>query len=82
LKPLPPTKPTEKLPVVIHLTVVKNPERGDRFFAVVATETQGDEIRRRKVVSIEEGLSQALDEFNRVSTRVYYFGENPITESV
>src|SRR4051812_31564369 len=82
MKPLSPTKETNKLPAICHLTIVKNPEKGDRFYAVVATETQGDEIRRRTVVSIEEGLQQAMDEFARIATRVYWFNESAFDGSV
>ncbi len=75
MKPLPPVKPTEKLPVTHHLTIVPSPEKGDRYFAVVATEMQGDQVLRRRVVATEENKSWALDEFCRVATRIFHFGE-------
>jgi hypothetical protein len=41
MKPLPTVKPTEKLPLVHLLTMVPAPEKGERFFSVVAVEMQG-----------------------------------------
>jgi hypothetical protein len=75
MKPLPPVKPIEKLPVTFHLTLIKAPEKGTRWFAVVLTEQQGDQIKRRKVCDTIEGRDLALDEFTRVAHRVFYFNE-------
>ena len=75
MKPLPPIKPTEKLPLTYHLTLVKTPEKGERFQSVILTEMQGDIVKRRKVAFSTESLTEALDELNRLATRAFWFHE-------
>lgn len=70
--PLPPVKPTEKLPITHHVSIV--PGKDDaRQRAVVAVKMQGDEVRKRKVCGIFDSPADALDELNRVATRIFYF---------
>lgn len=70
-QPLPPVKPTEKLPVTYHLTLVREkanaPER-----TIVATKMQGNEVKKRVVVGSMR-LQEALDEMNRIALRIFYF---------
>lgn len=76
MKPLPPVKPQEKLPEVFHLSIVPDPEKGSGMFAVVLSKTQGDAVLARRVMEpTVHGLDEALDLFNQVGTRVFYFGE-------
>jgi hypothetical protein len=71
MKPPPPPKPTEKLPITHHLTIV--PGTDPRTHSVVATKMQGDEVRRRVVVKTYDSAQDAIDEFCRLSYRLFYF---------
>jgi hypothetical protein len=75
MKPLPPVKPTEKLPLTHHLTIVTSPDRSDRFRSVIGTEMQGDRVVRRRVLYSGESLNEVLDELNRLAVRFFYFNE-------
>lgn len=70
LPPKPP-KPIDKLPFTYHLTLV--PGEDTRQRTLVATKMQGDEVRQRKVLESFDDRQQALDELNRVATRIFYF---------
>lgn len=75
MKPLPPIKPQEKLPFTYHLTVLPDPDRSG-MHSVVLTKMQGNEVLKRAVVPPSvQSLDLALDEFNRIAMRVFYFGE-------
>lgn len=71
MKPPPPPKPVEKLPFTYHLTLV--PSEDTRMRTLVATKMQGNEIRQRKVLRAYDSRQEALDELNRVATRLFYF---------
>jgi hypothetical protein len=75
MKPLPPVKPPDRLPVTTHLTMVPAPQDpGSQV--VVLTQMRGDIVVRRRVVSdVYLSKNEALDEFMRLATRVFYFGE-------
>jgi hypothetical protein len=76
VKPLPPVKPQEKLPLTYHLTIVKDPEKGSRVISVVGTTMQGDEVVARKVFGSFEDKQEAMDELNRKALKAFYF-EDP-----
>jgi hypothetical protein len=75
LKPLPPVKPPEKLPLIHQLTLVRAPQDPD-CQVVVMTQMRGDIVIKRKVIS-EAFLSKndAMDEFMRLATRSFFFDE-------
>lgn len=76
MRPLPPIKPEEKLPIVFHVAVVPDPEKGSHMFAIVLSKTQGDRVLARKVLEPSVmGKDEAMDEYNKVGTRVFYFDE-------
>lgn len=76
MKPLPAVKPQEKLPEVFHLTIVQDPDKGSRMYCIVLSKTQGDKVIQRKVMEPSVmGMDEAMDEFNKIGTRVFYFGE-------
>lgn len=75
MKPLPPVKPQEKLPPTFHLTLIRDPDNSG-MHSVVLTKMQGDAVLGRTVVPPSvASLDLAMDEFNKVATRVFYFGE-------
>lgn len=72
-KPPPPIN-HEKLPLTYLVSIVPVPGKESKAHAVVLIEMQGDQVKRRKVVSTEPDLQLAMDEYNRVGTRIFYFG--------
>ena len=77
MKPLPPTKPPEKLPLTYDVGIVSSLEGADRMHSVVVTERQGDNVLRRKVRVQEPDINLALDELNRCAMRIFLFREGP-----
>jgi hypothetical protein len=75
VKPLPPTKPLEKLPLTYNVGIVTSLDGIDRMHSVVLTEMQGAEVKRRKVLVQEPDINLALDELNRTAMRVFLFSE-------
>jgi hypothetical protein len=71
MKPPAPPKPVEKLPFTYHLTLV--PSEDPRMRTLVATKMQGNEIKVRKVLHSFDSRQEALDELNRIATRLFYF---------
>jgi hypothetical protein len=75
MKPLPPLKPPEKLPITYHLTVVRDPEKGSLMRSVVVMKMRGDEVLARKVLTTTEKIDEAMDDLNRAATRMFYFDD-------
>lgn len=71
MKPPAPPKPTDKLPFTYHLTLVASED--PRMRTLVVMKMQGDEVRVRKVLHSYDSRQEALDELNRVATRLFYF---------
>lgn len=82
MRPLPPIKPQEKLPLTYHLTIVKDPDKGSRTLSVIGTTMQGDEVIARRVFYSTEDKQDALDEFNRRAVRAFYFDDPDAWEAI
>lgn len=75
MKPLPPVKSQDKLPVTFHLAIIKDPDKSG-MHSIVLTKMRGDEVLARVAVPpASESVDAALDDFNKIATRVFYFGE-------
>lgn len=73
---LKPPPPVEKLPVVYLMSVVKDPDKKEGWWNVVLVAMQGDRVLGRRVLDpAETSVDHALDQFNQVATRVFYFSE-------
>lgn len=76
MQPPPPVKPQEKLPPTYHLTIItKDPDKSG-MVSIVLTKMQGDSVLKRRVMDPSwQTVDHALDEFNRLATRIFYFSE-------
>jgi hypothetical protein len=73
MTPPKPPKAPEKLPKVTLLTLVSD---ADEMHTVFLVQMQGDAVLRRKAIS--EGFlskNEAMDEYNRLALRCFFFGE-------
>lgn len=57
------------------MTLIADPDKSG-MHSVVLTKMQGDSILKRAVVPPSvASLDLAMDEFNKIATRIFYFGE-------
>ena len=68
-------KPQKPLPVVYLLTIVQEPERGNRWRSIVLTAVRGSEVLKRMVLESHEHRQDCIESFCAIAYRVFYYDE-------
>lgn len=75
LKQLAPIKVGKELPATFSVGMVDVPDKGGKWYAVVISQIQGNEVIHRKLWVQSESRGEAVDELHRLIERIFTFGE-------